>query len=86
LPFINEEPLLLLYFTATMEFVASILITFGLFTRPVAFVLSGYMAVAYFWMHSRRVFSRPSIWVNSRCSIASYFSTSRRPARGLGGR
>ena len=51
LPFISEEPPLLLYCTATMEFVGGILIILGLFTRPVAFVLSGYMAVAYFWMH-----------------------------------
>jgi putative oxidoreductase len=56
LPFISEEPPLLLYFTATMEFFGGILITFGLFTRPAAFVLSGYMAVAYFWMHAPHSF------------------------------
>jgi putative oxidoreductase len=27
---------------------------FGLFTRPVAFILSGEMAVAYFWAHQPR--------------------------------
>ena len=30
---------------------AESLITIGLFTRPVAFVLSGYMAAAYFMAH-----------------------------------
>jgi putative oxidoreductase len=31
--------------------VAGILITVGLFTRIAAFIASGEMAVAYFWMH-----------------------------------
>lgn len=35
----------------TLEFFGGILIFLGLFTRPVAFVLSGEMAVAYFWRH-----------------------------------
>lgn len=34
-----------------LEVVGGILILLGLFTRPVAFVLSGQMAVAYFWIH-----------------------------------
>lgn len=38
---------------ATMlELVGGILIMFGLFTRPTAFILSGQMAVAYFMMHA----------------------------------
>jgi putative oxidoreductase len=53
LPF--SEPPTMLYFTGMMEFVGGVLITLGLFTRPAAFVLSGYMAVAYFWAHARRV-------------------------------
>jgi putative oxidoreductase len=28
------------------------MLTIGLFTRPVAFILSGQMAVAYFWVHA----------------------------------
>ena len=32
------------------------MIVFGLFTRPVAFVLSGLMAVAYFYAHAARGF------------------------------
>jgi putative oxidoreductase len=41
----------LLYFTGTMELVGGVLIVIGLFTRPVAFVLAGFMAVAYFMAH-----------------------------------
>jgi putative oxidoreductase len=32
------------------------LILFGLLTRPVAFILAGEMAVAYFWRHVPRGF------------------------------
>lgn len=35
-----------------LEIVGGILIVIGLFTRPVAFVLSGMMAVAYFMFHA----------------------------------
>src|SRR5207249_3299570 len=35
----------------TIEVVAGVCIVLGLFTRPVAFIASGEMAVAYFWMH-----------------------------------
>jgi putative oxidoreductase len=51
LPFIDQMPSGLLYFTGAMELVGGVLITIGLFTRPVAFVLSGFMAVAYFIAH-----------------------------------
>ena len=51
LPFIDKMPPGLLYFTGTVELVGGILITLGLFTRPVAFVLSGFMAFAYFMVH-----------------------------------
>jgi putative oxidoreductase len=37
-----------------LEFFGGILILVGLFTRPVAFVLSGEMAVAYFMAHQPR--------------------------------
>ena len=36
-----------------LELVGGVLLLIGLFTRPVAFVLSGQMAVAYFMFHSR---------------------------------
>src|ERR1700761_449191 len=51
LPFIDKMPSGLLYFTGTMELVGGALIVLGLFTRPVAFILSGFMAVAYFMAH-----------------------------------
>ncbi len=34
-----------------LEFFGGLLIVFGLFTRPVAFILSGQMAAAYFMAH-----------------------------------
>jgi putative oxidoreductase len=38
--------------TGILELVGGVLIIIGLFTRPVAFVLSGFMAVAYFMVHA----------------------------------
>lgn len=38
------------------ELIGGALIVVGLFTRPVAFVLSGVMAVAYFYAHAPRGF------------------------------
>ena len=37
-----------------LELVGGALLLIGLFTRPVAFVLSGFMAVAYFMAHASR--------------------------------
>jgi putative oxidoreductase len=51
LPFIDKMPTGLLYFTGTMELIGGALIVIGLFTRPVAFILAGFMAVAYFMVH-----------------------------------
>jgi putative oxidoreductase len=51
LPFIDKMPAGMLYFTGAVELVGGVLIVLGLFTRPTAFVLSGYMAVAYFMAH-----------------------------------
>jgi putative oxidoreductase len=39
-----------------LELVGGALIVLGLFTRPVAFLLSGNMAVAYFYAHAPRAF------------------------------
>jgi putative oxidoreductase len=38
--------------TGILELVGGVLIIIGLFTRPVAFILSGFMAVAYFMVHA----------------------------------
>ena len=51
LPFIDKMPAGLLYFTGAIELIGGTLIVLGLFTRPVAFVLAGFMAVAYFMAH-----------------------------------
>lgn len=45
------ELLSLMGLAGVLEFFGGILILVGLFTRPVAFVLSGEMAVAYFMVH-----------------------------------
>jgi putative oxidoreductase len=42
----------LIGFAGMLEIVGSLLILLGLFTRPVAFVLCGEMAVAYFMAHA----------------------------------
>lgn len=39
-----------------LELFGGLLILLGLFTRPVAFILAGEMAVAYFLFHARRGF------------------------------
>jgi putative oxidoreductase len=44
------------WFAGRIELVGSTLIVFGLLTRPVAFVLSGEMAFAYFISHRPRGF------------------------------
>lgn len=50
------SPFSLLWIGAVLETVGGLLIVLGLFTRPVAFVLSGEMAVAYFMFHAPRGF------------------------------
>lgn len=42
----------LMWFVGVLELVGTALVAVGLFTRPVAFVLAGEMAVAYFWRHA----------------------------------
>jgi putative oxidoreductase len=39
-----------------LEFFGGMMLLLGLFTRPVAFILSGEMAVAYFQVHAPRAF------------------------------
>jgi putative oxidoreductase len=54
----NPQPALLsLYgFAGMLELVGGLLILLGLFTRPVAFILAGEMAFAYFMGHAPRGF------------------------------
>jgi len=51
LPGLDKLPAAMLYFTGLMELIGGVLIVIGLFTRPVAFVLSGFMAAGYFIAH-----------------------------------
>jgi len=46
----------LLWVAGGLEMVGGLLILLGLFTAPVAFILSGQMAVAYFMVHSPQGF------------------------------
>jgi putative oxidoreductase len=46
----------LFLFTGILETVGGALVALGLFTRPAAFLLSGEMAVGYWWMHAPQSF------------------------------
>ena len=53
-----------------IEFFGGLLIMLGLFTVPAAFIASGQMAVAYFWMHVPRGSFWP--WANGGEKAAFY--------------
>ena len=46
------EPMTLMWFAGVLELVGGAMLAVGLFTRPVAFILSGMMAFAYFIGHA----------------------------------
>ncbi|MGO8954339.1 MAG: DoxX family protein [Rhodomicrobium sp.] len=46
----------LLWWQGAIELIGGILLFLGLFTRPVAFVLAGDMAVAYWMVHAQKSF------------------------------
>ncbi|MFT8243756.1 DoxX family protein [Roseomonas sp. BN140053] len=50
------EAMTLSWFAGVLELVGGILVLLGLFTRPVAFILAGEMAFAYFMGHAPRNF------------------------------
>jgi putative oxidoreductase len=50
--FDSLRALSLIGFAGALEIAGSLLLLFGLFTRPVAFILSGEMAIAYFIAHA----------------------------------
>ena len=54
--FDNLEFVSLLGAAGVLELVGGVLILIGLFTRPVAFILSGFAAVAYFLAHAPQGF------------------------------
>jgi putative oxidoreductase len=55
-PMPTPAPFSLFWIAGVLETFGGALIVLGLFTRPVAFILSGEMAVAYFMMHLPRGF------------------------------
>lgn len=73
----------LLYVQGIIEIAGGVLAG-GLYTRIVAFILSGDMAFAYFIAHFPRSFIRRSMAETWRCCIASSFSTFSSPAVDLG--
>lgn len=54
--FAKLQPYGLSWFAGLFELIGGALLLIGLFTRPVAFVLSGVMAFAYFIVHAPRGF------------------------------
>ena len=61
-----------------LELVGGLLLALGLFTRTVAFILAGNMAVAYFMVHAPRArYSTVGSW---QSSTVSCFSISGLPA------
>ena len=48
------QPMSLIGVAGVLELVGGFLLLIGLFTRPTAFVLSGFMAVAYFMAHASK--------------------------------
>jgi putative oxidoreductase len=54
--FDNIQFVSLLGASGVLELVGGVLMLIGLFTRPMAFILSGFMAVAYFMAHAPQGF------------------------------
>jgi putative oxidoreductase len=54
--FAKLEPFSLIGFAGALELVGGALLILGLFSRPVAFILSGEMAFAYWMAHAPRGF------------------------------
>ena len=53
---VPRELLSIFWWSGFLEVVGGFLIMIGLFTRPVALIVAGEMAVAYFWRHAPREF------------------------------
>lgn len=81
--FTDRDPIQLLTefgVAGVLETFGGLAMVLGLFTRPAAFVLSGEMAVAYFWKHAGGI-ENPWWWSNRGelvalyCFVWLYFST-----------
>ena len=77
-------PAFIIWVAGPLELFGGILVMIGLFTRPVAFVLSGLMAFAYWMGHGLNALLPILNQASSRWSIASSSSSSVRMARASG--
>jgi putative oxidoreductase len=55
-PMNNASPFTMSGFAGILELIGGVLLVIGLLTKPVAFVMSGMCAVAYFYAHAPRGF------------------------------
>jgi putative oxidoreductase len=55
-PMNNASPMTMSGAAGLIELIGGVLLVIGLFTRPVAFIVSGMTAVAYFYSHAPRGF------------------------------
>ena len=55
--FADIQLLSLIGIAGCIEIIGGALVTVGLFTRYAAFIMSGEMAIAYFWAHAPRAFA-----------------------------
>jgi putative oxidoreductase len=96
-PSTGVAPMSLSGINGMIELVGGVLIVLGLFTRPVAFILAGDMAVAYFIAHAPRGFfpllnagelaitcSSISQWRGAACGASIIFGQATRHRRPRG--
>jgi putative oxidoreductase len=57
----SPAPFSQMWVGGVIEFFGGLLLLLGLFTRPVAFILSGTMAVAYFQMHAWTAYEKQGL-------------------------
>ena len=72
------------WFAGAIELAGGALLALGLFTRPVALIMSGEMAFAYFISHAPGGFFPSSTAATPPFCIASSFSISHSPAAAPG--
>ena len=78
----SAMPLFPVILGGLIEIIGSILLLVGLWSRPAAFIMSGEMAIAYWYAHFIR--SRTTTAATWRSCTASCFSTSSSPVRAPG--
>ena len=66
----SAEMLTLMWFAGVLEVFGGLAVMVGLYTKPVAFILSGELAVAYFMSH----FPRALLPIENRGELAALYS------------